>query len=156
MTTTYDPLTLAGLVQQWVSTRPDFRVVTIEGAGVRDDETRTYAQLWERGQRLAAGLQALGVVPGDKIGTLMANHVEFVDLMVAGSLMGFALVPIDPRTKGDKLAYMLAAAGCKGVIAADYALPEALVVRKQVTGVQWVAGLPTDEGKATGAQMQTA
>ncbi len=42
------------------------------------------------------------------VGTLLANHAEFVDLMVAGSLLGVALVPIDPRTKGDKLVYMLA------------------------------------------------
>ena len=153
---TFNPLTLAGVIQQWVSDKPDFQVVTVEGAGVRDDETRTYAQLWEKGQHLAAGLRKLGLKPGDMLGTLMANHVEFVDLMLAGSLLGIAIVPIDARTKGDKLVYMLAAAGCKGVIAADYALPELLAVREKITGLQWVVGLPTDEGKATTAQLQAA
>ncbi len=153
---TFNPLTLAGVIQQWVSDKPDFQVVTVEGAGVRDDETRTYAQLWEKGQHLAAGLRKLGLKPGDMLGTLMANHVEFVDLMLAGSLLGIAIVPIDARTKGDKLVYMLAVAGCKGVIAADYALPELLAVREKITGLQWVVGLPTDEGKATTAQLQAA
>ena len=39
----------------------------------------------------AAGLRRLGLEPGDRVGTLLANHVEFVDLMVAGSLLGWAI-----------------------------------------------------------------
>lgn len=150
----FDPLTLAGVVSHWAVAKPDVTVLTVEGAGVRDDETRTYAQLWDRGRGLAAGLRRLGLNPGDMVGTLLANHAEFIDLMVAGSLLGVALVPIDPRTRGDKLVYMLAAAGCKGVIAGDYALTELLAVRERVAGLQWVVGLPTDEGKATTAQLQ--
>ena len=37
----------------------------------------------------------------------MQNHPEFVDLMVASSILGTVFVPIDPRTRGDKLNYML-------------------------------------------------
>jgi crotonobetaine/carnitine-CoA ligase len=151
---TCDPLTLAGIIGQWAVDKPDFTVLTVEGAGVRDDETRSYAELWDRGRSLATGLSKLGLRSGDMVGTLLANHAEFVDLMVAGSLLGVALVPIDPRTRGDKLVYMLGAAGCKGVIAGDYALPEMLAVRERVAGLQWVVGLPTDEGKATTAQLQ--
>ena len=150
----YDPLTLAGIVARWSVEKPDFTVLTVEGAGVRDDETRTYAELWDKGRALAAGLRRLGLEPGDMVGTLLANHAEFIDLMVAGSLLGIAIVPIDPRTRGDKLVYMLASVGCKGVIAGDYALPELLAVRERVAGLQWVVGLPTDEGKATTAQLQ--
>jgi crotonobetaine/carnitine-CoA ligase len=150
----YDPLTLAGIVARSSVEKPDFTVLTVEGAGVRDDETRTYAELWDKGRALAAGLHRLGLEPGDMVGTLLANHAEFIDLMVAGSLLGIAIVPIDPRTRGDKLVYMLASVGCKGVIAGDYALPELLAVRERVAGLQWVVGLPTDEGKATTAQLQ--
>jgi crotonobetaine/carnitine-CoA ligase len=150
----YDPLTIAGVVSRWATEKPDFRVLTVEGAGVREDETRTYAELWDQGRALAAGLRRLGLKPGDMIATLLANHAEFVDLMVAGSLLGVALVPIDPRTRGDKLIYMLSAAHCKCVIAGDYALTELLAVREKVPGLQWVIGLPTDEGRATTAQLQ--
>ena len=150
----YDPLTLAGIVARWAVEKPDFTVLTVEGGGVRDDETRTYAELWDKGRSLAAGLHRLGLESGDMVGTLLANHAEFIDLMVAGSLLGIAIVPIDPRTRGDKLVYMLASVGCKGVIAGDYALPELLAVRERVAGLQWVVGLPTDEGKATTAQLQ--
>jgi crotonobetaine/carnitine-CoA ligase len=151
---TYDPLTIAGVVSRWAAAKPDLVVLTVEGAGVRDDETRTYAELWDKGRSLAAGLRKLGLQPGDRLATLLANHAEFVDLMVAVSLLGAALVPIDPRTRGDKLIYMLSAVGCKAVVAADYALTDLLSVRESVPGLQWVVGLPTDEGKATAAQLQ--
>jgi crotonobetaine/carnitine-CoA ligase len=151
---TFDPLTLAGIVGRWAAEKPDFVVLTVEGAGVRGDETRTYAELWDKGRALAAGLRGLGLEPGDMVGTLLANHAEFIDLMVASSLLGVAIVPIDPRTRGDKLVYMLASVGCKGVIAGDYALPGMLDVREQVAGLHWVVGLPTDEGKTTSAQLQ--
>ena len=150
----FDPLTLAGVVSRWAAEKPVFAVLTVEGAGVRDDDTRTYAELWDKGRALAAGLRRLGLEPGAMVGTLLANHAEFVDLMVASSLLGVAIVPVDPRTRGDKLVYMLASVGCKGVIAGDYALPGMLEAREQVAGLQWVVGLPTDEGKATSAQLQ--
>lgn len=141
----YDPLTLAGVIEQMAAEKPDCLVLTIEGAGVRADETRTYAQLWDRGQRLAAGLQSLNLQPGEKLGTLLANHVELVDLMLACSLLGAVLVPIDPRTRAEKLTYMLDAADCRGVVAGDYALQEVLNVREKVPGLRWVMGLRTDE-----------
>ena len=150
----YDPLTIAGVISRWAVAKPGLTVLTVEGAGIRDDETRTYAELWDKGRGLAAGLRRLGLQPGDMVGTLLANHAEFVDLMVAGSLLQVALVPIDPRTRGEKLVYMLGAAGCKAVIAGDYALTDILAVREKIPCLKWVIGLPTDEGRATTAQMQ--
>ncbi|MDU9414316.1 MULTISPECIES: AMP-binding protein [unclassified Pseudomonas] len=149
----YDPLTLAGLIQLQVAANPDLTVLTIEGAGVRPDDTRTYAQLWELGQRLACGLRHLGLRPGDKLGTLLANHAEFVELMVAASLLGLVLVPIDPRTKGDKLIYMLGSVHCKAVVAGDYALTEVRAVRDRIASLNWLIGLPSDEGRSTSGQL---
>jgi len=95
---------------------------TIEGAGAAPDEVRTYRQLWQNGQRLAQALLKQGLQPGDHFALLMANHAEFVDAMVAASICGTVFVPIDPRTKGDKLAFMLENGRCKGVIAPTIAL----------------------------------
>ena len=38
---------------------------------------------------------------------MMRNHPEFVETMIAASITGCVFVPIDPRTRGEKLAYML-------------------------------------------------
>ncbi|MFP3741123.1 ATP-dependent acyl-CoA ligase, partial [Burkholderia sp. SIMBA_019] len=54
-------------------------------------------------------------------------------------------VPIDPRARGEKLAFMLDSAGCRGVIAADYALDNLLAVRASLSQLSWVIGLETHE-----------
>lgn len=140
-----NPLTFAGLVAQRAAEQPDLDVLTIEGGGKRPDEVRTYNQLWTHGRAVAQGLSNLGLRQGDMFALLMANHAEFVEAMVASSLLGTVFVPIDPRTRGEKLAYMLKAAGCRAVIAADYALANLLEVRAELPDLQWIVGLPTDE-----------
>lgn len=138
---------LAGVIASRMETEPDLAIVTFENGGMRADDVRTYRDLWEQGQRLAQVLIDRGMRVGDHFALLMNNHVEFVDAMVAASISGTAFVPIDPRTKGDKLTFMIEMAECKGVIAADYALDHLTEVRSQLPRLQWVIGLETDEGK---------
>jgi len=145
--TSFSPLTLAGVVANHSMALGNQPAVTFEGGGARADEVRTYSQLWRGGQRLARALLDLGTAPGEFFAVLMANHAEFVELMIASGIAGTAFVPIDPRTKSDKLAYMLKAAGCVGVVAADYALPNLQEVRLELPQLRWILALPTDEGK---------
>src|SRR5260221_466609 len=146
MSLPYTDLTFAGLIGNRASSHPDLDVLTIEGGGQRADEVRTYQQLWDNGRRLGAGLRQLGLEQGDLFGLLIANHAEFVEAMVAAGATGTVFVPIDPRTKGDKLAYMLKAANCSGVIAADYALPNLAEIRDHLPQLKWEVGLSSDEG----------
>src|SRR5258706_10322981 len=154
MGTTYSELTFAGLIGNRALSDPGLDVLTIEGGGQRPDEVRTYQQLWDNGRRLAAGLREQGLKQGELFGLLMANHAEFVETMVAAGITGTVFVPIDPRTKGDKLTYMLKAANCVGVIAADYALPHLAEIRDELPQLKWVVGLSTDEGRSTAAQLR--
>lgn len=137
---------ICNIIANRAASDPDFRVLTIEGGGVRDDEIRTYSQLWNNGQRIAKFLIERDMQPGDRIGLLMANHAEFVDILVGTSIAGIAFVPIDPRTRGEKLAFMLSNARCKAVIAADYALDYVNEVRESLVDLKWVAAFDTDEG----------
>src|SRR5258706_10714845 len=154
MGTTYSELTFAGLIGNRALSDPGLDVLTIEGGGQRPDEVRTYQQLWDNGRRLAAGLREQGLKQGELFGLLMANHADLVETMVAAGITGTVFVPIDPRTKGDKLAYMLKAANCVGVIAADYALPHLAEIRDELPQLKWVVGLSTDEGRSTAAQLR--
>ncbi|MDQ1345344.1 MAG: carnitine-CoA ligase, partial [Pseudomonadota bacterium] len=116
---TGNPQILANLIRARAASEPDRDVLTfvdIAADGQFVDETRTYAQLWQNGQRMAAQLKALGMQAGDTFAMVMDNHPEFVDLMVASSILGTIFVPIDPRTRGDKLAYMLDFAECRGAV----------------------------------------
>jgi crotonobetaine/carnitine-CoA ligase len=122
-----DSVILAGLVRAWCERSPEKQILTfvsIGGEGEYREETRSYGELWENGQRLAAWMRSKGMSRGDKFAIIMQNHPEFVDLMVASTILGTVFVPIDPRTRGDKLRYMLEFAECKGAFAGAYALAE--------------------------------
>ncbi|HEY9209013.1 MAG TPA: AMP-binding protein [Acidovorax sp.] len=137
----------AGMVANRAAELPDFEVLTVEGGGTRPDEVRSYRQLWDNGQRMAQVMQDLGIAPGERVALLMANHAEFVEAMVAASILGVAVVPIDARTKGDKLLFLLASSQCCAVFAADYALPHLQPLRPRLSGVRWVLAFATDEGE---------
>jgi len=146
-----DELILANLIANRAETDPDRDVLTFDHDG-GPPEVRTYRQLWENGCRIAAALEKAGMTSGDRFALLMQNHPEFVDAMVGASISGTVFVPIDPRTSGDKLAYMLRHSGCKGVICADYALPALEAARQQAPELQWVWLLDTDPSKPLARQ----
>lgn len=137
--------TLAGIVAKHALRAPERNALIFEGAGTRPDDIRTYGELWRNAQRLALGLTRLDVRPGDHIGVLMANHAEFVELMIASGIIGAVFVPIDPRTKGSRLTHLLQSSGCTAVLAADYALPALMEIRSQLPQLQRIVGLETDE-----------
>ena len=56
-------------------------VQTVEGDTVR---SATYAQVGDRATRLAGALAGLGVRPGDRVGTLMWNTQEHLEVAAAG------------------------------------------------------------------------
>ena len=137
---------LCEVVAQWAANRPDLAVVTFDAGAGRPDEVRTYRQLWDNGRRLAQALLDRGMRPGDHFALLLANHPEFVEAMIAACLSATVFVPIDPRTKGEKLVFMLDHAECKGVIAADYSLDNLAEVRSSLSRLRWAIGLATGEG----------
>ncbi len=144
---------LANRIADWVEKKPELDVLTfvsIDGEGSFIEETRTYRQLWENGQRLAAWLKAQGMQKGDSFALVMANHPEFVDLMVASSILGTIFVPIDPRTKGDKLKYMLDFAECKGAVVADYALANVKEIWRDDQWVLPLGGSGVSDGDCSG------
>lgn len=49
-------------------------------AVVHGDRRLTFREAWDRGTRLANGLLALGLQPGDRVGVLEDNSIEAADL----------------------------------------------------------------------------
>jgi crotonobetaine/carnitine-CoA ligase len=142
-----DELILANLIRNKVDSHPDLDVLTFvailqDGSFV--EEVRSYRGLWDNGQRVAAALGEEGMQMGDTFGLLMLNHPEFADTMVGSSIAGTVFVPIDPRTKGHKLTYMLDFAECKGVIVADYTLPNLLECLPSLAHLEWIWVLQTN------------
>lgn len=94
--------------------------VEIDDAGEEKLQYRGYLELWSNGQALARALHARGLRKGDRVALMMQNHPEYVEAMVACAILGLVFVPVDPRTMGSKLAYMLNSVDCLGVIAGQY------------------------------------
>jgi len=147
-----NPFILADLIQIRAEEKPDLDVLTFEhlglDGGATPDEVRTYADLQTRANRIAADLVARGMQPGDRFAIMMRNHPEFVEAMIAASITGCLFVPIDPRTRGDKLAFLLRNSGCRGVVCADYSAESLLAVREQAPDVEWLLGLQSGAAEA--------
>ncbi|MDB4433175.1 AMP-binding protein, partial [bacterium] len=136
-------LVLADLIQLRAERMPDLEVLTFEGGSAGADQVRSFGDLQGNANRIAAGLIAKGLAPGDRLAVMMRNHPEFVETMIACSVVGALFVPIDPRTRGEKLAYMLRNAGCGGALCADDCLPALDAVRRQVPDLAWVRVVET-------------
>jgi 3-(methylthio)propionyl---CoA ligase len=78
----------------------------------------TWRGIEERARRLAAVLDALGIKPGDRVGTLAMNSDRHLELYYAISGMGAVCNTINPRLLPDDIAYIIDHAE-DGVVFAD-------------------------------------
>src|SRR5262245_18352576 len=78
----------------------------------------TYAELKERVDRLAAGLLALRLDPGDRIGIWSPNNAEWVLTQFATAKIGLILVNINPAYRLSELEHALRKSGCKALVTA--------------------------------------
>ncbi|MEK0082944.1 AMP-binding protein [Benzoatithermus flavus] len=86
---------------------------------VREQGVRwTYAELKERVDAFAAGLLALGLEPGDRVGIWSPNNAEWVITQFATAKAGLILVNINPAYRVHELEYALNKVGCRALITA--------------------------------------
>ena len=86
---------------------------------VRHQEVRwTYRELKERVDAFAAGLLALGLKRGDRIGVWSPNNAEWVIAQFASAKAGLILVNINPAYRLAELEYALNKAACVALITA--------------------------------------
>lgn len=89
------------------------------GLIVRQQDVRwTYAELGARVDALAAGLLALGLEPGDRIGIWSPNNSEWVVTQFATAKAGLVLVNINPAYRLTEVEYALNKVGCRALITA--------------------------------------
>ena len=77
-------------------------------AVITEEERVTYADLLERALRLARGLQERGVRRGDRVAVFLDSGVNAVVSIYGALFSGAAFLVVNPQTKADKLAYVLA------------------------------------------------
>ncbi|WP_414942493.1 amino acid adenylation domain-containing protein [Amycolatopsis sp. cmx-11-51] len=70
-----------------------------------EDGQVSYGELDRWSARLAGGLRAAGVNPGDLVGVCLDRSVELVAVLLAVLKAGAAYVPLDPAYPAERLAY---------------------------------------------------
>jgi amino acid adenylation domain-containing protein len=74
---------------------------------ISGSERFTYSELHLAAERLSAALSHRGIKPGDRVVVFMDNSWQAIVAIFAILRAGAVLVPINPSTKSDKLAYIL-------------------------------------------------
>ncbi|WP_067464893.1 fatty acid--CoA ligase [Nocardia amamiensis] len=128
-----EPLSLATLLRYASTVHADATVRTWTGTECR---VMTYRELGNQAARLAHALTALGVRPGDRVGTFMWNNNEHLVAYCAVPAMGAVLHTINIRLFPDQIAYVAdhaedTVAIVDGTLAAAFAevLPKLSTVR---------------------------
>jgi fatty-acyl-CoA synthase len=86
---------------------------------VRHQQVRwTYRELQRRVDAFAAGLLALGLEPGERVGIWSPNNAEWVVAQLATAKAGLILVNINPAYRLAELEYALNKSGCSALITA--------------------------------------
>jgi len=98
------PLLISDLIRFADRNHGDTEIVskTVEG----DIHRYSYREAHRRARRLAKVLQALGVKPGDRIGTMAWNGYRHYELYYAISGMGSVINTINPRLFPDQIIYI--------------------------------------------------
>ncbi len=85
---------------------------------VHQDLRWTYAELDRRTDAFAAGLLALGLEPGDRVGVWAPNCAEWVVAQFATARIGLILVSINPAYRISELEHVLNKVDCAALITA--------------------------------------
>ncbi len=79
----------------------------------------TAADLLDRSRDAARGLYALGVRHGDRVGILMPNCIEFVEVLFGAALLGAVALLVNARYRRSELAYVIHDAGLRTIVTTD-------------------------------------
>ncbi|MFM7094942.1 MAG: class I adenylate-forming enzyme family protein, partial [Actinomycetota bacterium] len=132
-------MNLARIGEFWARWRPD--ELSIKYAGV---ET-TWRELDVRTSNLAAGLAGKGIVKGDRIGLLLTNCMEWIELTMAAWKLGALIVPINTRFTPAEVKFLTANAGAKLLFTNDGLVDSTKTVEGcEVIRVEHIAPLYAD------------
>lgn len=107
---------------------------------ITDNAELSYADVRTWSSRLACGLYALGVRPGDSVALVVDNRSEFIAVKLAIARIGAVAVPINFAYRGDELATVLRQSHATVLvsIAASFGVDHLAVMDQVVPG--WESG----------------
>ncbi len=106
--------TIGAALDRAVRDHPEALALVVRSQGVR----MTWRQLGDAAADFAAGLVALGLQPGDRVGIWAPNCAEWVITQLATAQAGLILVTINPAYRVSELAYALNMVQCRALVTA--------------------------------------
>lgn len=101
-------------VHAWFAARaqrsPQRRAISFEGSST------SYNELQERVERLAGGLAAAGIGPGDRIAFLGHNQPALIETFLATNRLGAIFLPLNFRLAPPELAFILEDSGAVAIV----------------------------------------
>ena len=113
------PATLLDMLAEQVDRRADSEAVVELGAG-----RLTYRQLWDRAARVAGGLRAGGLKPGDRVAVRYPAGINWVLAFWGTVMAGGAVVAVNTRSAQPEIEFMLSDSGARVDLAPDAPLPD--------------------------------
>jgi acyl-CoA synthetase (AMP-forming)/AMP-acid ligase II len=105
---------------------------------VHGDVELTFAEAWDRAVRMANGLLALGLHPGDRVGVLEDNSVEAQDFFAGAAIAGLVRVPLYARNSPESHHHMLDHTGCRALVVAEQYVADVAAVAKALPDIATV------------------
>jgi acyl-CoA synthetase (AMP-forming)/AMP-acid ligase II len=113
------PRNLVQLLKTTTERDPDREALVETGGGPR----LSYGELWQRATRVAGGLRAAGVNPGDRVAIRLGNSVDWVLAFFGTVLAGAIVVPVNTRLSDDEATYVVTDSGAAYVFLPGTPLP---------------------------------
>lgn len=121
----------------------------------------SYRAINEAANRVAHGLQQLGVTKDDKVAIMMSNRPEFLFSWFGLSKLGAVEVPVNTAHRGELLSYMLNQADCVALIIESDFMAQLKAVLPSLEKLKHIIVLTGDsgeesEGSASGDGRETS
>lgn len=108
-----EAITFGDLLRRTAGQFPDHELLVLE------DERITYREFVVKVDELTRSLSALGIGPGDHVGILMPNSIEYMTILFASASIGAVTVPINARFKSQELGYVIENADLRILFTSD-------------------------------------
>ncbi|OBF65119.1 acyl-CoA dehydrogenase [Mycobacterium sp. 852002-51971_SCH5477799-a] len=113
------PATLLDMLAEQVGARPDAEALVELGAG-----RLTYRQLWDRAAKVAGGLRADGLQPGDRVAVRYPAGIDWAMAFWGTVMAGGVVVAVNTRSARPEVEFVLSDSGAQVDLAPDAALPD--------------------------------
>jgi acyl-CoA synthetase (AMP-forming)/AMP-acid ligase II len=117
------PATLLDMLAEQVDGRPDSEALVELTA--RGADRLTYRQLWDRASRVAGGLRAAGVRPGDRVAVRYPAGIDWVLAFWGTVMAGGIVAAVNTRSAQPEIEFVLSDAGARVDLAPGLPLPDA-------------------------------